>query len=129
MDVYCLRDDVEEAVGRRHNLHLGGDLIHEEHEFVATQSSGEVVGANAGPETIGNGNEQSVTAGVSEEVVHYLKAVEVDNHDRRRTSLINSLHQLSNEGTAIWQSGEVVVGRVVHCLVFGIDTGLELDEH
>ena len=76
-------DDLEDAVGGGEHLHLAVGLVDQDHELVAAQAGREVIAPDAGADPVGDGGQDPVAAGVAEEVVHDLEAVEVEEEDGR----------------------------------------------
>ena len=128
-DIHGRGDQFEDAVGAREHFHLAHGVVHHENKLVATEARDEVVRTDAGTDSVGDRDEQTVAARVAQEVVHDLEAVEIDDEHGRSAAGVQSVLQFSNEGSAVRQAGEVVVVRVVRRALLGFDPSLELDKH
>ncbi len=128
-EVDGLADDPEDPVGGRGHFHLAGHIAHQDHELVAPETGGEVVRADAGADPVRDGGQDPVTAGVAQEVVHDLEAVQVEEEDRRLAVGGQADLQLPEQGAAVGQPGQVVVEGDVLGPFLGVDAGLELDQH
>ncbi len=105
------------------------DIAHQDHELVAPEPGREVVRPDAGADAVRDGGEHPVAAGVTQEVVHDLEAVQVEEEDGRLPVGGQADLQLPEEGAAVGQPGQVVVEGDVLGPLLGVDAGLELDEH
>lgn len=109
-----------------------GDVAHEEGEFVASKSGGQVVGTHGSLNAVGDFLEQSVTKLVTMRIVNTLEVVDVDQQDCEAMRALNGDGYILLKSGAVGQtSQEVVVGQVFNPLLglppFG-DVGVGADD-
>ncbi len=108
---------MQHALGQREGFTVADDLLGEDHELVAAQTSDRVAVAHQVFEALGDGDQQLVADLVPEVVVDRLEAVEVDEQQRdhagaamqARERLARAVHQKA----AVRQMRERVVQSLV----------------
>ena len=110
-----------DALHDRENLLLGGELLTDQDELVATEAGQGVGGAEQPGEPAGDGDQQLVAGGVAEAVVDPLEPVEVHEHDRdgAAAAVGQCAVEAVEQQRPVRQSGQRVVQRLVGERVLG----------
>ncbi len=82
VDAIALAQPLDDAAGKRGGVFGRRDVLLEHDELVAAEAGDEILGPQHLAQTIGDGAQQLVAAGVTERVVDLLELIEVDEEQR-----------------------------------------------
>src|SRR5882724_4479985 len=118
-------DAVQQPLRKSHHLALS-DTFEEKRELVSAKASHCVAFSHDVLEPLRNLRQEPVAGIVAESVVHLFKAVEVDEEDRDELAgalgACESLVEAITEQGSIWQTGQVVVERLMRQLLLELDS-------
>ncbi len=111
------RDRLGQALGHQLGGLLAGDVVAQDHELVAAEPRDDVGRPHRGAQAVGDRDQQPVTGGVAEAVVHHLEPVEVEEQDGDAFVVELGVGELTaepfHEVQAVRESGQRVVDRLV----------------
>ncbi len=128
-DLDRLGHQADEGLGHLEHPAGTGRMVEQHDELVARQPGDQVARTHGARESIGDGDEQPIPGAMTEEVVHHLELVEVEEEDGGEVAevLVRPPIELVQKGPAVREIRELVVVGVVGETLFGVDPGLELD--